>query len=158
MHTAGETVVYVGSLMDTSHPRLFINADPAGGRSLDDVSSAKAAEIEGIMGKAAMWSLGMMLDGVPANRFDRVPGQVLSRQVLLVRGNRLYTLTFIPDDPDVAGVYEEMQLLYELVMESFSFLDRLVLPDSVRSGRERAMSRSAARARFTFQTATATAA
>lgn len=43
-----------------------------------------------------------MLDGVPANQFDQVPGQDLSRQVVLVHNGRLYTLTFTPMIPRLA--------------------------------------------------------
>ncbi len=117
----GETAVYVDSLMDSAHPRLFITVEDANGRTLEEVTTDKAAEIEAIVGANPMWTFGLMLDGVPANQFDQVPGQDLSRQVVLVRNGRLYTLTFIPDDP-AADAYAEMQTLYDTVMDSFSFL------------------------------------
>ncbi len=117
----GETAVYVDSLMDTAHARLFIAVEDAGSRSLDDITTEKEAEITAIMGTPAQWSFGLMLDGVPANQFDQVPGQDLSRQVVLVRNGRLYTLTFIPDDP-AADAYADMQTLYDTVLDSFSFL------------------------------------
>lgn len=118
----GETAVYVDSLQDTAHARLFITVDDANGRSLEEITAEKEAEITGILGTAATWSFGYMLDGVPANQFDQVPGQDLSRQVVLVHNGRLYTLTFIPDDPALGAAYAEMQTLYETVMDSFSFL------------------------------------
>jgi hypothetical protein len=68
-----------------------------------------------------MWSFGYMLDGIAANQFDQVPGQDLSRQVMMVNGGRLYTLTFTLDDPQ-ANAYADMQILYDTVMDSFSFL------------------------------------
>ena len=117
-----ETAVYVGSLMDTSHARLFITVDDANGRSLEEITSAKEAEIAGILGTPATWSFGYMLDGVFANQFDQVPGQDFSRQVIMVRNGRLYTLTFIPDDAAAGDPYIEMQALYDSVMGSFSFL------------------------------------
>ncbi|MCL4267033.1 MAG: hypothetical protein KJ069_27890 [Anaerolineae bacterium] len=58
----------------------------------------------------------------PANQFDQVPGQDLSRQVVLVRDGRFYTLTFIPDDPEAGEVYAEMQTVYDMVLDSFNFL------------------------------------
>ncbi|MCL4267032.1 MAG: hypothetical protein KJ069_27885 [Anaerolineae bacterium] len=61
----GETAVYVDSLMNTSHPRLFITVEDANGRSLNDITTEKAAEIEAIMGSSPMWTFGLMLDGVP---------------------------------------------------------------------------------------------
>jgi hypothetical protein len=118
----GETAVYVDSLQDTAHARLFITVDDAGSRTLDDVTTEKAAEIETIMGEASMWSFGYMLDGVPANQFDQVPGQDFSRQVVLVHNGRLVTLSFIPDDPAAGDTYTEMEILYDTVMDSFSFL------------------------------------
>lgn len=117
-----ETAVYMDSLMDTAHPRLFITVEDANGRFLDEITTDKAAEIETIMGSSPMWTFGLMLDGVPANQFDQVPGQDLSRQVVMVRNGRLYTLTFIPDDPEAGDAYAEMQTLYDTVLDSFSFL------------------------------------
>jgi hypothetical protein len=69
-----------------------------------------------------MFSFGYMLDGAPANQFDQLPGQDLNRQVVLVHNDRFYTLTFVPDDPSMGDVYAEMETLYEMVMDSFSFL------------------------------------
>ncbi|MDX1415002.1 MAG: hypothetical protein R3293_12475 [Candidatus Promineifilaceae bacterium] len=118
----GETAVYVDSLLNSSSARLFITVDDAGGRTLDEVTSAKREEIEEVLGTPAMWSFGYMLDGVAANQFDQVPGQELSRQVVLVHDGRLITLTFIPDEAAAGDAYAEMQTLYDTVMESFSFL------------------------------------
>ncbi len=116
-----ETAVYVDSLMDSAHPRLFITVEEANGRSLNDITAEKAAEVEAIMGSSPMWTFGLMLDGVPANQFDQAPGQDLTRQVVLVRDGRFYTLIFIPDDPE-AVAYADLQILYDTVMDSFSFL------------------------------------
>jgi hypothetical protein len=89
---------------------------------LDEITAAKEAEIEKtIPGLDVTWSFGYMLDGVPANQFDQVPGQDLSRQLVAVHRDRLYTLTFTPDDP-TADAYGEMQTLYDMVLDSFNFL------------------------------------
>jgi hypothetical protein len=117
-----ETAQYVDSLQDAAHAHLFITVQDAGGRSFEEVTAEKAAGLEeSILGFDAIWSFGYILDGVPANQFDQVPAQDLSRQVVLVRDGRLFTLTFIPDDPD-AEAYAQMQTLYDMVMSSFSFL------------------------------------
>ncbi|HSG15530.1 MAG TPA: hypothetical protein VLE70_04320 [Anaerolineae bacterium] len=117
-----ETSVYVGSPLDVAHARLFITVEDAGGRSLEEVTADKVSEVEtALPGSDVIWSFGYMLDGVWANQFEQVPMQDLSRQVVLVRDGRLYTLTFIPDDP-AADAYVEMQALYDLVLDSFSFL------------------------------------
>jgi hypothetical protein len=117
-----ETAVYVDSLMDTSHARLFITVDDAKGQTLGEISNGKATEISELMGQPANWTFGLMLDGIPADRFDQVPGQDLSRQIVMVENGRLITLTFIPDEPEAADAFAEMETLYELVMDSFSFL------------------------------------
>jgi hypothetical protein len=119
---ATQMAFFVGTIQDVSHARLFITVESAGGRSLDEVTAAKEAEIEKtIPGLDVTWSFGYMLDGVPANQFDQVPGQDLSRQLVAVRDGRLYALTFTPDDP-TADAYGEMQTLYDMVLDSFNFL------------------------------------
>ena len=97
--------------------------EDAGGRSLDEFTTAKEAELgEAIPGYDVIRSFGYMLDGVPANQFDKVPGQDLSRVLVMVHNDRLFTLNFIPDDPGAGDAYDEMQALYDVVIESFSFL------------------------------------
>ena len=118
----GETAVYVDSLMDSSHARLFITVDAANGRTLEEITNEKLAEIETILGSSPVWSFGLMLDGVPANQFDQVPGQDFSRQVVLVHNDRLITLTFIPDEPAAGDAYTEMETMFTTVLDSFSFL------------------------------------
>lgn len=114
-----ETAVYVNSLLDVSHPRLYITVEEANGRSLNDVTEAIQDAFAGfdVMGG----SFGHMLDGEPAMQFEQLPGQDLNRQVAALHNGRLYTLTFVPDDPEAGEIYSEMQTLYDLVMDSFSF-------------------------------------
>lgn len=117
--TGTETAVFVESLMNTAEPKLFITVEPANGRTLEEVTTTRQEEFADFN---AEFSFGYMLDGVPANQFDQLPGQDLNRQVVLVRDDQIYTLTFIPDDPAMGDVYAEMETLYETVMDSFSFL------------------------------------
>lgn len=118
-NNSAETAVYVDSSMNVTAPRLFIRVQDANGRSLDEVTTAIQQEFADF---EVMWSFGYMVDGVPANQFEQLPGQDLNRQVVLVHNNHLYTLTFVPDDPEMGDVYTAMQTLYEIVMDSFSFL------------------------------------
>jgi hypothetical protein len=82
----------------------------------------EAAIEKEVPGSDVMWSWASMLDGEPANEFRQVPGPELSRQVVTLHDGRLYTLTFLPDGPLAGKTYAEMQSLYEMVMDSFSFL------------------------------------
>jgi len=120
---AAEMAFYVDSVQGTDHARLFIKVTDANGRSLEEVTLKREAEIEKAMpGSDVMWSWASLLDGEPANEFRQVPGQELSRQVVTLHNGRVYTLTFLPDGPVADKAYAEMQNLYEMVMDSFSFL------------------------------------
>jgi hypothetical protein len=67
---ATEIVFYVGTVQDTSHPRLSIKVMDANGRSLDELTTAHETETESALpGFDVMWSFGYMLDGVAANQF-----------------------------------------------------------------------------------------
>ncbi len=118
-----EMAFYVDSVQDTAHARLFIKVTGANGRSLEEVTMKREAEIEkAVPGSDVTWSWASLLDGEPANEFRQVPGQELSRQVVTLHNGRVYTLTFFPDGPETDKAYAEMERLYEMVMDSFSFL------------------------------------
>jgi hypothetical protein len=118
---ASEVAFFVGTIQDVAHPRLIIAVEAAAGRSLDEIVADKEAEIENaIPGLDVMPSFGHMLDAAQAAQFDQVPGQDPSRQTVMVHNGRLYSLVFSPDDP-TADAYTEMQTLYDMVMDSFSF-------------------------------------
>lgn len=120
---ATEMAFYVDSMEEKSHARLFIKVTDANGRSLEQVTMEREAEIEKEMaGSDVMWAWASLLDGESANEFRQVPGPELSRQVVTVHNGRLYTLTFVPDGPAADEINAEMQSLYEIVMDSFSFL------------------------------------
>jgi hypothetical protein len=121
--TEGETVLYVGSLLDVEHPKLFINVEDAGERTAQEVADELVAEFQETMPDVEIErSFGLMLDGAFAEQLDNVPGQDLSRQVIFVENGRLYRLTFVPADEAVGEIFTEMETLYELVMDSFSFI------------------------------------
>lgn len=121
--TGTEMAFYRDSVQDTSHARLVIKVTDGYGRSLEEVTMDREAEIkQAVPGSEVMWSWGSLLDGEPANQFYQVPGQELSREVVLLHAGRLYTLTFVPDDPEAGETFAEMERVYEMVMDSFSFL------------------------------------
>ncbi len=118
-----EMVVFVGSLMDVSHPKLFITVEDLAGRSFDQIieellSSAQAAN----PGFEPASEFGLSVDGEMSIMFDKLPGQDLSRQLLFTHQDRLYRLTFVPSDESAGQAYTEMETLYALVLDSFSFL------------------------------------
>jgi hypothetical protein len=118
-----ETVLYVGSLLDVAHPKLFIRVEDARGRTAEQVADDVVSEATGgqsgfIIDRTA----GLTLGDEPAVRLDGVPGQDLSRQVIAVHDGRGYRLTFVPDDASQGEVYRAMEALYALVMGSFRFV------------------------------------
>ncbi len=118
-----EVAFFVGSLQDTGHARLIIKVTDANGRTLEEVTMEREAEIKRTApGSEVMWGWGSLLDGEPANDFRQVPGPELSRQVVTLHNGRVYTLTFLPDGPTADKSYDEMQRLYKMVLDSFSFL------------------------------------
>jgi hypothetical protein len=120
-----EMAFYYESIQDVSHPRLWIKVIDAKGASLEEVTQAHEAEIEkGLDGYDIIYSFGFVLDGAFANQFDQVPGQDLSRQLIFVHDDQLYLLTFTPDDPEMGEVYDNMVAMYEMVLDSFSFLSK----------------------------------
>jgi hypothetical protein len=121
--TEGETVLFVGSLMDVEHPKLFINVEDAGERTAQEAADELVAEFQQTMPDLEIErTFGVMVDGAFAERLDKVPGQDLSRQVIFVQNGRLYKLTFVPADEAAGEIYTEMEAFYELVIDSFSFL------------------------------------
>ena len=118
-----EMAFFVDSIQDKTRARLFIKVTDAKGQSLEQIMMSREAEIEReVPGSDVMWSWASLLDGEPANEFRQVPGPELSRQVVTLHNGLLYTLNFIPDGPLADETYAEMQSLYEMVMNSFSFL------------------------------------
>jgi hypothetical protein len=64
----------------------------------------------------------LTIGGEPAVQLDRVPGQDLNRQVIFVKGNQLFVLTFVPSDPAAGDVYTQMEALYTTAIHSFRFI------------------------------------
>ena len=86
--TPEEMVLVVGSLLDVSNPRVYVKVSDAGGQTTEQAASAIVADFPGFdigQGEAT-------IGGSNAVVLDGVPGQDVSRQVVVVRGNRLYQI------------------------------------------------------------------
>jgi hypothetical protein len=119
-----QVVLYVGSLMDVAHPKVFIEIGDASGQDAQTLAEAAATELETAMpGLTIDRSFGLTIGYEPAWVLDNVPGQDITRQVFAVHGSQLYKLTFVPASEDAGDVYVEMESVYELVTRSFRFLD-----------------------------------
>jgi len=118
--TDNQTAIYVDSLLNSGRPRLFIEVTDAGDKSAADVADELLADFG--PGFEIERSFGLTLGYEIAEQLDNVPGQDISRVLLVVHDGRLYKLTFIPASEDAGGVYDEMEALYDLVAKSFRFL------------------------------------
>jgi hypothetical protein len=115
----GNTVIYFGSMMDVEHPKLFINVTEADGRQLYQIADELTADLADFDIER---TFGLLVDGEPAEQISRMPGQDLNRQVIILHNGRLYILTFVPDDAAAGPVYEQMEAMYKLTLNSFNFL------------------------------------
>jgi len=111
--------VFFGSMMDVEHPKLMIEVTDAAGRTSAEAADELVASVPDI---GVQRSFGDTLGYEPADRLDAVPGQDLGRVLLAVHHDRLYRLTFVPDDPAQAGVYEQMEALFAQVLATWRFL------------------------------------
>lgn len=112
-------IVVIDSVMNHTDPRFDVQVEEAGGRTAGEVADALASAVPaGIVVERIM----MKLDGEEAEVVDGVPGQELSRYVLVVKGDRLYRLLFTHSDPSLGDTYVQMENLYTVVTNSFRFL------------------------------------
>jgi NAD(P)-dependent dehydrogenase (short-subunit alcohol dehydrogenase family) len=113
-----ETVLVVGSLLDVSNPRVYIKVNNADGRTVEQAADAVVADFPGFEIVRSSAAIG----GQAAIVLDGVPGQDMSRQIVVVRNDRLYRLTFVPASEDAGEVYTRMEQFYQIVLDSMSFL------------------------------------
>lgn len=67
-------------------------------------------------------SSGLHVGYEPAWVLENMPGQEVSRQVIVVHDGRLYKLTFVPADTRADEIYTQIESLYTTVIDSFRFL------------------------------------
>ncbi len=119
---ANEVVFSSGSLMDVTKPRLFVRVADANGQTAKEIADAQLAEIQAsIPGHKVERPIGVTLGYEAAERLDNVPGQDIGRVLIAVHGPRAYHLTFVPADPNDAGIFQQTETLYDLVVRSFRF-------------------------------------
>jgi hypothetical protein len=97
---------------------VLINVEDAGRRNIEQVVEDLLAEYEGFEIEQTMSIVG----GEAAMILDKVPGQDINRQVLVVHEGRLYRLMFVPSDPEMGQAYEEMETVFGPVINTFKFL------------------------------------
>ncbi len=118
-----EIVLFVGSLLDVAHPKVSIEVQDAAGRTAEQIADELATEVQGSMpGYNVERSFGLSVGYEPAWVLENMPGQEISRQVIVVHDGQLYKLTFVPADEKTGELYTQMESLYTIVVNSFRFL------------------------------------
>lgn len=114
-----ETVFVVGDLMNVSEPRVMVNVTDAAGETTEEAAN----RILAVFGLPEGNTPGTAtIGGEEAVVLDNMPGQDINRRVIVVHNDRLYDLTFLPIGPDYGDVGQRTEELYQLVMDSFTFL------------------------------------
>jgi hypothetical protein len=116
-----EIVLFTGSLQNVEAGRATIRVSDAGGQAAPGIAGSITRDIAASLPGWGVRQSTRTIDGATAIVLDNVPGQDISRQVVMVRDGQLYLLTFVPADPAQTGAYQEMERLYETVVESFRF-------------------------------------
>ncbi len=116
-----ETVLFVGSLLNVEAPRAFIEVRDAAGRTAPEFAAEIIADLTGGQPGWDIQQRTATIGGEPAIVLDNLPGQDINRQVVVVHGDRLYRMTFVPADPAQGEVYAAMERLYRTVTDSFRF-------------------------------------
>ena len=116
-----ETVLVVGSILNTQDARLHVEVHDAEGRTAEEVAGAIEADVREAMGDWELEREAVTLGGENGVALGPLPGQELHRRVMVVRGERLYDLMFAPVDESRGDAYRGMEELYECVLESWRF-------------------------------------
>ncbi len=116
-----ELVVMAPVETEGHRERAFINVEPANGRTASDAAGALEATVTVPAG--TLTRSAATLGGEEAVVLEVLPGQDLNRMVYAVHGDTLYSLMFVPLDPEAGEAYTQVEELYALLMESFTFLD-----------------------------------
>lgn len=106
-----------GPQPDEEGARLYIMVEPAQGRTVEGFADQLSAGAE----QFGVTRTPAQLGGQPALVLNKLPGQDVNRQVLVVQGGNYYHLTFVSFDPSQPEARAEAEALYKLVSETFSF-------------------------------------
>jgi hypothetical protein len=114
-----QTYLLIGGLLNVADPRVDIMVEDARGRTAEEI--ADELQFDVVPGDNIVRT-NITVAGQEAVVLDNVPGQEISRRVVFVYEDRLYHLTFMPADANLGEIYERMEALYAMVINSFSLI------------------------------------
>ena len=63
----------------------------------------------------------MSIDGAETFVVHFLPGQDLNRRLFMVHDDRLYRITFAPEDPQSGYSYRQMEDVFAMIVNTFHF-------------------------------------
>lgn len=107
------------SMVNVSEPSAHITVRPSEGKTVEQVADQLEADyaVPGL----EVTRTSITIDEETAIVVDGLTGQDVNRQVVVVHGDRLYQLSFMPMDNTQEEVYQVAEQLYEIVVRSFNF-------------------------------------
>lgn len=117
----GTTEIISDTIMNHIDPRLSITVEDAAGRTLEEV-------VDGLLADYAPPGFDIepqpiTVAGVEATLLDEVPGQDLTRRVVLMHNRRLYSFFFAPIGDTGTPTRTAAETLYTMVLESFHLIE-----------------------------------
>lgn len=114
-----ETILFLGSLLNTPQPRASIWVSNANGHKLEQAVNEFVAGFPDF----EIPRSNLLLGGEQAIRLDKVPGQDFQRVIFVMKNDQLYQLSFSPDMSETPGVQDKLEQLFETVKNFFKFID-----------------------------------
>lgn len=114
--------VVVGSLLNVTDPRLHVDVtDLMGGTAAEAADAAVADALIALPDWDAQQTT-VTVGGEEAVVVDKLPGQEWHRDLFVAHSGRLYRLSFMPADEALGDAYARMEVLYQTVIDSFTFI------------------------------------
>jgi hypothetical protein len=117
-HTNG-VVFFKYSVLNATDPNLRIEIQPADGMTVEQAAD-QVADSYAIPGEDPA-RVEMALDGEKAIALLGLSGQDPNRQVVVVHQGYLYTLVFVEMNPNQPQIADQVEKLYNTVIQSFNF-------------------------------------
>ncbi len=117
----GLTDIVVDNVMNHWDPRLSIAVSDAAGQTLEDIAAQLATDYAPPGFEITPQSITVAGEG--AVLLDNLPGQDLNRRVAFLHGGSLYSLFIAPLGDEGSEVRQQAEMLYQLALESFRFLE-----------------------------------
>jgi hypothetical protein len=99
----------------------FLEIQPASGRTVDAITEQVKTDLG--PGFDVPPGTALALDKATAIVLTGLPGQDANRQVFVVYHDRLFHLTFVPNTPQAGDAYTQMEDLYAMIVNTFTFTE-----------------------------------